>query len=162
MADEYFEHGVTCFEEGEYISAADYFARAMELEAGDMILPFAWCQALFAAGEYSQAAEVLRKALANVTPEEEGIFYPRGLYPDEDVLYEQIDRLREMAELFSFDADLQLLLGYHLLGVGELDLAVEPLLQASEDLENAPVANLLLELLEKIKAGDSEGQNVVQ
>jgi hypothetical protein len=125
-----------------------------------MILPFAYAQALLANEQYTEAAGVLRAALAKVTPEKEGVFYPRGLYPGDDILFEQIDRLAEKAELYSFDADLQLLLGYQLLGIGKIDEAVEPLHQASQDLENAPAATVLLNLLEKIRANpDVSGQN---
>ena len=116
-----------------------------------MILPFAYCQALFSAERYTEAAQVLRAALAKVKPEEEGVFYPRGLYSKDDVLFEQINKLAEKAELYSFDPDLQLLLGYNLLGIGDLDEAVEPLRFASLDLENAPAATVLLNLLEKMR-----------
>ena len=154
LADKYFEQGVTCFEEGEYMTAAEVFAQAMELEPDDMILPFAYCQALFAAGEYSQAAEALRKVLAQVTPEEEGIFYPRGLYSDEEVLFDQIAVLAEKADIYSFDGDLQLLLGYNLFGIGQLDEAVEPLRLAGMDLNNAPSAAVLLNMVEKKRIAD--------
>jgi len=130
----------------------------MELAPDDMVLPFAYSQALFASGRYSEAAEVLRGVLANVTPEKEGVFYPRGLYTDDDILFEQIERLSQQAELYSFDADLQILLGYQLLGIGEIDKAIEPLQQANQDLENAAAAKILLDLLEKIKA-DTGTQN---
>jgi tetratricopeptide (TPR) repeat protein len=121
-----------------------------------MILPFAYAQALFAGEKYSQAAEVLRLALEKVTPEKEGVFYPRGLYPDEDILFEQIDRLAEKADLYSYDADLQFLLGYQLLGIGQVDEAVEPLQRASLDLKNSTAAAILLDLLEKIRANNAE------
>jgi len=162
LADTFFDEGVSTFEAGDYRAAVEKFARAMGLAPDDMILPFAYSQALLANEQYSEAADVLRTVLAEVSPEKEGVFYPRGLYPDEEVLLGQIDCLKEAAESFSFDADLQLLLGYQLLGIGEIDQAVEPLLRASEDLENAPAANILLELLEKIKAGNSEAQNTGQ
>ena len=83
------------------------------------------------------------------------MFYPRGLYTNDDVLFEQIDRLDEKAKLYSFDADLQLLLGYQLLGIGEIDQAVEPLRLASQDLENAAAAAVLLNVLEKVRANSS-------
>ena len=67
-----------------------------------------------------------------------------------------IEKLADKAELYSFDADLQLLLGYQLLGVGEFDDAVEPLRRAGQDMENAAPATTLLGLLEKIKAQDTE------
>jgi len=156
LADSYFEDAVEAFEASEYDIAADIFAKAIELAPDDMILPFAYSQALFADEKYTEAAEVLRAALANVTPEKEGVFYPRGLYAEDDILFEQIDRLAEKAELYSFDGDLQLLLGYQLLGIGEIDEAVEPLRRAGEDLENAASATILLNLLEKIRAQNAE------
>jgi len=151
LADRYFEDAVGAFELNNYDSAAELFAQAMELAPDDMILPFAYCQAFFAAERYTEAAEVLRAALAKVSPEEEGIFYPRGLYSKDDVLFEQMNQLAGKAELYSFDPDLQLLLGYNLLGIGELDEAVEPLRLATLDLENAPAATVLLNLLEKMR-----------
>lgn len=157
-ADRFFDEAVKVFEAGNYDMSIDKFAEAMKLAPDDMILPFAYSQSLFANEQYSQAANVLREALAKVSPEKEGVFYPRGLYSDDDILFEQIERLTQKAELYSFNADLQLLLGYQLLGVGELDKAVEPLQSASQDLENAAAAKILLDLLEKIKT-DTETQN---
>ena len=116
-----------------------------------MVRVYAYSQALFAAERYTEAAEALRGALAEVSVEEEGVFYPRGLYTDEDILLKQIDKLAGKTELYSFDADLHLLLGYQLLGIGELDQAVEPLRFAALDMENAPSATVLLSLLEKLR-----------
>jgi len=155
LADRYFEDAIGAFELDNYGRAAELFAQAMELAPDDMILPFAYCQTLFAAERYTEAAEVLRAALAKVSSEEEGVFYPRGLYSKDDVLFEQMNRLAEKAELYSFDPDLQLLLGYNLLGIGELDEAVEPLRLATLDLENAPAATVLLNLLEKMRIQDA-------
>jgi len=167
LADTFFEDAVKAFEACDYDEAVEMFANASKLAPDDMILPFAYSQALFAKEQYSQAAEVLRAALTKVSPEKEEappgesqeVFYPRGLYPDDDTLFEQIDRLAEEAELYSFDADLQLLLGYQLLGIGEIDEAFEPLLRASKDLENEDAATTLLKLLEKIKTENNEGEN---
>ena len=91
-----------------------------------MILPFAYAQALFADGEYTKSAELLREALSRASPEKEGVFYPRGLYANDDVLYAQIEDLVDKLDRFGYDADMQLLLGYHLLGVGETGYAREP------------------------------------
>ncbi len=156
LADRYFEDAVGAFELKDYDRAAELFAQAMELAPDDMILPFAYCQALFSAERYTEAAEVLRAALAKVSPEEEGVFYPRGLYTKDDILFEQMNQLADKAALYSFDGDLQLLLGYNLLGIGELDEAVEPLRLATLDLENAPAATVLLNLLEKMRIQDVE------
>jgi hypothetical protein len=58
--------------------------------------------------------------------------------------------------MYTYDADLQLLLGYQLLGIGEVDRAVEPLILAKEDLVNAEAAGILLNLAEKIKISNVE------
>jgi len=156
LADVYFEEAVKAFEVAEYNTAAMKFAKAVELAPEDMILPFAYGQALLASRQYSKAAEVLRGALAKVSPEKEGVFFPRGLYPDTESLLKQIDRLTERAAQFSYDADLQLLLGYQLLGIGRHDEAVEPLMKAGRDQTNAKAAGVLMELLEKIKLTDTK------
>jgi len=157
LADTYFDDGVKAFEIGGYGVAAEKFAKAMELAPDDMILPFAYSQALLADEKYIAAAEVLRGALLKVTPEKEGVFYPRGLYPDEETLFAQIDILTEKADLDKTNADLQLLLGYHLLGVGETEEAIEPLQQARLDSVNNQAAEVLLNLAEKLKTeGSSE------
>ncbi len=159
LVDVYFEEAVKVFEAGRYDQAVEKFARAMELAPDDMVLPFAYGQALMANGQYSLAAEILRAALAKVSPEKEGVFYPRGLYAKEETLLAQIDDLAEKAEVFSSDADLQLLLGYQLLGLGNVDQAVAPLMFASKDLVNANAASVLLKLLEKIKTSNSEAED---
>jgi hypothetical protein len=162
LADTYFEEAVKAFEVDNYDVAIEKFGEAMALAPEDMILPFAYSQALFAHGQYSEAAAVLRQTLANVTPDKEGIFYPRGLYSDDDVLFEQINLLAERAELYSFDADLQLLLGYQLLGIGRLDEAVVPLQNACLDMENAVAATVLLNMLEKIRAENITVESINQ
>lgn len=159
-ADVYFEEAVKAFEINDYATAIEKFAKAMEWAPDDMILPFAYAQALLANEQYVESAKVLRTALAKVSPEKEEVFYPRGLYADDEILFEQVDRLEEKARLYSFDADLQLLLGYQLLGIGELDNAVGPLRLAGQDLENAAAASVLLNVLEKVRANSTSQQNV--
>lgn len=152
VADTRFEEGVKSFEAGNYDAAADKFEEALRLSSDDMILPFAYAQALFADGKYTESADMLRKALSKVTPEKEGVFYPRGLYANDDVLYAQIEKLVDKMEQFDNDADMQLLLGYHLLGTGETGYAREPLERASLDMENASSAKILLRLADKIES----------
>ena len=162
LADTRFEEGVQSFETGSYDAAATKFEEAMRLSPDDVILPYAYSQALFANGRYTEAADVLRKALSKVAPDKEGVFYPRGLYSDDEVLFAQVEKLVDKLDQFGYDPDLQLLLGYHLLGLGETDHAREPLERAVQDPENAESAKTLLNLLEKIekesaaavKAGD--------
>ncbi|MBN1974956.1 MAG: tetratricopeptide repeat protein [Sedimentisphaerales bacterium] len=158
LADTYFEEAVDAFEAGKYDLAIEKFYRAMELAPNDMILPFAYSQALFAAGRYSEAAEVLRTALAKAKPDQEGVFYPRGLYPNDEALLAQLDELADEAENYSFDADLQLLLGYQLLGIGQHDKAVLPLKNASLDMKNKQAATVLMNLLTKIKLNEPKSE----
>jgi hypothetical protein len=152
LADTRFEEGVKSFGAGNFEAAAEKFAEAMSLSPDDMILPYAYAQALFADGHYSKAADVLRAALQKVTPDKEGVFYPRGLYANDDVLYAQIEKLVDKADLNDNDTDLQLLLGYNLLGVGETGYAREPLERASQDPKNGESAKILLNVLEKMEA----------
>jgi tetratricopeptide (TPR) repeat protein len=151
LADTRFDDGVKSFEAGEYAAAAVKFGEAMRLSPQDMILPFAYAQALFADGRYEKAADVLREALKNVTPEKEGVFFPRGLYANDDVLFAQVEKLVDKADRAEDDAALQLLLGYQLLGVGETGYAREQLEQASQDPKNAATAGILLNVVEKME-----------
>jgi len=151
QADRYFEEGVKTFEAGNYADAAAWFRNAFELAPDDIVLPFAYIQALFADGQYQKTAEVLREAMSKVLSQEQGVFYPRGLYPDENVLKKQIEQLGKAVRLNPFDSDIQLLLGYQLLGIGRFDEAVEPLKNAQKDYKNTQAATRLLDLLEKLK-----------
>jgi hypothetical protein len=54
--------------------------------------------------------------------------------------------------------DLQLLLGYQLLGLGQRDKAVEHLTNACLDLENSQAATVLLNLLEKLEPTESQSR----
>ncbi len=155
-ADALFDEGIKAFEQGLYTEAAGKFAAAMELAPDDVILPFSYAQALFADARYTQAAEALRQALQNSSPDKPGVYYPRGLYLDENTLDEQIDRLAEQTENRPYDSDLQLLLGYQLLGIGETEKSIEPLKKAKEDYKNFGAAATLLELAEQIASGESE------
>jgi tetratricopeptide (TPR) repeat protein len=156
LADTMFDDGIKAFEQGNYAEAAEKFAAAMQLAPEDMILPFAYAQALFAEGRYTDAANAIRSALLKSSPDKEGVYYPRGLYLDENTLDEQIDQLAKAAEALPGDSDLQLLLGYHWLGVGETEKAYGPLTKAKEDYKNFGAATTLLDLTEKIKAGETQ------
>ena len=151
LADTRFDEGVKSFEAGEYAAAAAKFDEAMRLSPNDMILPFAYAQALFADGQYDKAADMLREAMKNATPEKEGVFFPRGLYSNDDVLFAQVEKLVDKADQAEDDADLQLLLGYQLLGVGETGYAREQLEQAAQDPKDAAAAGILLNVVEKME-----------
>jgi thioredoxin-like negative regulator of GroEL len=155
-ADTLFDEGVKAFEQGSYAEAEEKFARAMAIAPDDMILPFAYAQALLAQGKYTRAAEILRVVVQKSTPDKQGIFFPRGLYLDENTLDEQIDRLSEAAANNPADTDMQLLLGYQLLGIGETEKAIESLNAANTDGRNYATVNVLLDLAEKIKSGETK------
>lgn len=149
-ADAYFDRGVKAFELGNYQEAAEEFRIAMALDQTDIVLPFAYAQTMFAGGHYAEAADVLRLALERINPKQTTIFYPRGLYQDEDVLFKQIDALVEKAEKALDDTDLQLLMGYHLLGIGETQSALAPLERASFDERNRKATTVLIDLLAQV------------
>jgi tetratricopeptide (TPR) repeat protein len=152
IADKYFDEAVKAFEVNDFDVAALSFAKAAELDKEDIIIPFAYTQAKFAAGDYSEAAGALREALQFIDEDKKTVFFPRGLYRNDQILFDQINALVDMIEKFPFDADLQLLLGYQLIGVGEYDDAVEPLNQARLDMLNSQAAIKLMEILEQAKA----------
>jgi hypothetical protein len=152
-ADHHFSAGVKAFEEGHYAMAAASFQQAMAQAPDDRILPFAYAQALFADGHYQDTVAVLRLALddADVTDGVPGVFYPRGLYQDDDTLFKHIDQFMDVQEQQPQDADLKLLLGYHLLGIGEVSLARAYLSDAENATENIPAARTLLELADRLE-----------
>jgi len=152
-ADTLFDDGVKAFEGGSYAAAEEKFARAMAISPDDMILPFAYAQALMAQGKYFESADILRVVVQKSTPDKQGVFFPRGLYTDENILDEQIDRLTIEAAKNPADTDMQLLLGYQLLGIGETEKAIDPLNKANLDNRNFATVNVLLDLAEKIQAG---------
>lgn len=155
QTDRYFDQAVKSFEAGDYTAAARKFQEAQSLAPDDIVLPFARVQALFAAGEYNSATDVLCKALAVASPDKEGVFYPRGLYSDESVLSQQIEQLSRATQLNSTDSDLKLLLGYQLLGTGKLDEAAGQLQNAALDSKNSQAATLLTNLLDKLRQPDN-------
>ena len=154
QTDRYFEQAVKSFEAGDYAAAAAKFRDARDLEPGDIVLPFAYVQALFADGEYKAAADALREALMKASPEKEGVFFPRGLYPDDNVLQQHIEQLTRAAQLDPSDSDLRLLLGYQLLGTNRLEEAAGHLRSAGAEQKNSQSAAVLTALLEKLKKAD--------
>ena len=156
QTDRYFEQAVKAFEAGDYAAAAAKFRDARDLEPGDIVLPFAYVQALFANGEYKAAADALREALMKASPEKEGVFFPRGLYPDDNALQKHIEQLTRAAQLAPSDSDLRLMLGYQLLGMGKLNEASGHLQSAGSDEKNSHSATVLIDLLEKLKKADSK------
>jgi len=140
------------FAAGDYQKAALKANQALTGEPNNAVLPFIYSQALFADGKYGQAADVLREAVRKLDPENQELFYPLGFYHDEDLLNDQIAALSETAAAEPSNADLQLVLGYQLLGVGSYDDALDALNKAHADYVNKEAAAVMIDILEKARA----------
>ncbi|MHC4913419.1 MAG: hypothetical protein ACYTE5_10560, partial [Planctomycetota bacterium] len=145
----YLDSVAEAFAAGDYVEASSRAFDAVQNEPDDAVLPFIYTQSLFAHSRYTRAAAVLRKALSNIDPETQEIYYPLGLYPDENLLTEQIETLANAVQAEPDNADLQILLGYQLLGADRLDQAGEALREAQNDYVNRDAAWILMEVLEK-------------
>jgi hypothetical protein len=153
QADRDFEAGIKAFDTGDYATATAKFQNAMQSAPKDIVVPFAYVQALFANGQYQKAAEALREAMLKSSPQQEGVFYPRGLYTDESLLNKQIEQLSEAVEKDPVNARMRLLLGYQLLGTGKLDEAAKHLENARLNSHTNLAATLLIDVLEKNRKG---------
>ncbi|MBN2592268.1 MAG: tetratricopeptide repeat protein, partial [Sedimentisphaerales bacterium] len=153
QADRDFEAAVKAFDAGDYTTATAKFQNAMQSAPEDIVVPFAYVQALFADGQYQKAAEALREAMLKSSPQHEGVFYPRGLYTDESLLEKQIKQLSEVVDKNPADARKRLLLGYQLLGTGKLDEAAKHLENARLNSHTNLAATLLIDVLEKNRKG---------
>ncbi|MHC4528708.1 MAG: tetratricopeptide repeat protein [Planctomycetota bacterium] len=154
-ANQYLDNVADAFAEGDYAKAADHAARGLRAEPENAVLPFVYSQSLFANAHYRAAADVLREALRMThIIDEHGVYYSAGFYPDQDTLPEQIDRLSEAADAEPDRADLKLLLGYQLMGMGALDEALGPLQKIQYDYVNGQAAKMLIEVLEKSRRPD--------
>lgn len=157
-ADLCFANAVELFADGSWEDAAIQFRDAVALSPDDLIMPFAYSQALFAVGNYAHAASVLRTAMAALPEDEITIYYPRGLYEDEGVLTAQVSALEQAIAVEPFNTDFQLLLGYHYIGLGDLDKAAEPLGEAARDPANEETAAILMELAAKLEAEEAQAE----
>lgn len=162
QADRTFEAGVKAFDASDYTEATAKFHDAMQLAPEDIVVPFAYVQALFASGQHQNAAEALREALLKSSPQQEGVFYPRGLYSDESILNMQIEQLSEAVEKDPVNARIRLLLGYQLLGTGRLEEAAEHLENARLNSHTNQAATLLIDVLEKNKKGRNGKTDSIQ
>jgi tetratricopeptide (TPR) repeat protein len=149
----FYGDGVTAFKNGNYAEAAKNFQRA--LRQANKFMPLAYTQALFADENYAQATKQLRLALDKLSPENDSILFPKFLYPSDQILLTQIEKLREQA---GSDSDLQLLVGYQLFGVKKMDEAVEFLNKAKSNSVNELAATKLLLMIEKTKTTTNRSQ----
>ena len=157
-SDKLFDDGVQAFGNKDYKTAISNFNAAIQLEPTDNVLPFAYAQALFANGQYDQSATVVEKALTAQSQKPE-VFYPRGLYKDENVLGAQIGDLQKAVSNNPQNAHLRLLYGYQLMGMGDTDNATTELNAAATNPQTAVPAKALLELIAR---ANQQSQNQQQ
>jgi hypothetical protein len=149
----FYGDGVTAFKNGDYAEAAKNFQRAMR--QANKFMPFAYVQALFADEDYTEATEQLRLALDKLSPKSDRILFPIFLYPSDQILLTQIEKLREQA---CSNSDLQLVIGYQLFGVKKMDEAAEFLNKAKSNSVNELAATKLLLIIKKTKTTTNRPQ----
>lgn len=158
--DRLFNDAVNAFGTGDYKQAADKLAAAMQQSPNDIVMPFAYVQALFAQCKYSEAAAAFRSAMekASMTQKHQAqVFFPHGLYMNDDVLNQQIKALQDVVRDNPQNTDFQLMLGYQLLGAGRASEAIAPLKTATQDKANTGACNVLLGLAQKTNAETPDG-----
>jgi hypothetical protein len=151
-ADQLFDDAVNAFGQGDYSQAADKLASAIQQSPNDIVMPFAYVQALFAQCKYAEASTAFRSAVAKASTAQKGqpqVFFPHGLYTNDDVLNQQIKALQDVVLDNPQNTDFQLMLGYQLLGAGRANEAIAPLKAAAQDDANKDVCSVLLELAQK-------------
>ena len=153
--DQLFDDAVNAFGTGDYSQAADKLAEAIAESPNDTVMPFAYVQALFAQCKYPEAAAAFRSAMIKASMVQKGqpqVFFPHGLYTNDDVLNQQIKSLQNVVQDNPRNTDYQLMLGYQLLGAGRAGEAIAPLKEAAKDIANTGVCNTLLGLAQKTNA----------
>ena len=147
----YFDKGISEFITGRYEQAAKDFKQASHHDQESPFLSFAHIQALVAGGYYYEASQFLRTSLNKLSPQNDGVFFPHGLYSDEALLNEHIEKLKRIVADNPGRTELHLLLGYQLLGIGEYDEALENLQKAEHSYTNKEAASRLIEILQKVR-----------
>jgi hypothetical protein len=137
------------FADGKYEQALRYAEQAVIDNSDNALLRFVHSQTLFATGKYTNAASVLRRALQTAVTQKQDVAFAIDLYPDEDILNGQIDALKKAVSSEPQRADLRLLLGYQLFGVGRYEQALESLRQAESDQPNRQAAKVLIDIIER-------------
>lgn len=152
QADTLFNEGVTAFSNQDYASAVAKLQAAVRLEPADTVMPFAYAQALFASNQYEQASAVIATTLAQMTPYTPEVSFPGGMYSDHNVLVSQVDNLKRAVLMDPANANLQMLYGYELIGLGRLDDARTALNVAKTNEATAAPATALLSIIDQQQA----------
>ena len=136
---------------GDYNRAIVRAREALKQMPDNTMLRFICSQTLFADGRYQNAAITVRSTLEKMAQTgQQDIFYSMNLYPDQDTLNKQIEKLIEAVNAPRASANLRLLLGYQLLGVGRVDEAIGHLQKASQDTINEKAALYLVKVSGKL------------
>jgi len=139
------------FAAGQYDKALLLAKEAVDDEPDSTALRLLYSQTLFATEKHAYAAVVIRQALAQIERQRQDLSYPIGFYPNADALNAQIAHLAQKAKDNPDRADLQLLLGYQLLGVRKFDQAEHALQKARDDVINADAARMLIDVLQNAR-----------
>jgi uncharacterized protein HemY len=149
--DRHLDNIAEVFAAGDYDKALLLAKEAVDDEPDSTALRLLYSQTLFATEKHAYAAVVLRQALAQIQRQQQDLSYPIGFYPNADAINAQIDNLALKAKDNPDRADLQLLLGYQLLGVRKFDQAEHALKNAQDDVINAHAARMLIDLLQNTR-----------
>ena len=148
--DRHLDKIADAFVDGNYSDAVIRARSAVSSEPESAALRFVYSQSLLAEGQYRKAASVLREALERTDPYLDGIFYNLGLYPDDNVLKQHISELRSAVKAQPIRDDLQLLLGYQMLSIGQYDQARTALEKTADDYSNKVAGEKLMVIMEKL------------
>ncbi len=144
------------FRAGDYPEALKRATDAINADADNAILGFAYTQSLFANGHYDRAADALRQAIQNVDMKTQGVLFGADFYPDGEVFKGKIEQLIVAAGAEPDDNDLQLLLGYQLMAAKRYDAAAEALEKTRRDYINRQAAGLLVNVLDQLQRSEKK------
>lgn len=145
VARSHVARGDSLFKQGHFAEAADAYRQAQKANPGDASLDLLLADAVFATGDYHQAAflvgEALRRQpeLARATPDK------RSVYGDASQFDSQLASLQKYTSEHPYDAMAQLLLGYNLKLAGKADDARQAFRRLLEIDPDNHAAKLLLE-----------------
>ncbi|MFH1614442.1 MAG: hypothetical protein ABIG61_05085 [Planctomycetota bacterium] len=132
------------FDSGDFAEAVRKTRRATMFRPASTVLTFAYSQSLFAAGEYELSAVILWRVVNEASEKGLPVVFGHELYRDKSVLVKQINELAEKVDDNPKDTNLQLLLGYQLLGIGQVEQGRMVLKKVADSYVNGRAASALL------------------
>ncbi len=120
-----FDQGLERFKAGSYQEALSLFNATLQQLPGDAVVHEMRCLALFAIGNYTEAAAGLNSLLAAAP----GMDWTTmsGLYGDPDSYTQQLRSLEQFCQAHPNDASAHFVLAYHYLVTGSKDNAIDAL-----------------------------------